>query len=121
MFPHGATPSVLICGDYEYLLFETCAGDLVWVQHTGVKDRHGKEIYEGDVVRYMDYDAIDFFDTKPSLVETEKIQVVEWCEGCYFDPLLNTLRGVDNVHTSDLVFEIIGKIYENPELEERLT
>ncbi len=65
-----------------------------WVvmQYTGLKDKNGKEIYEGDILQNISF--------------KECIGVMEWLEkdACFtrFYPLFN--------------FEIIGNIYENPEL-----
>ena len=67
------------------------------MQFTGLKDKNGKEIYEGDVVRY-------------SANKEEHISEVVYIESFF---------GVEK-HTGILSsfypIEIIGNIYENPEL-----
>lgn len=66
-------------------------------QFTGLKDRHGKEIYEGDILSDdLDIDAVCFWDGSFCLNKPN-----EYIE-------LSTLPMVE--------YEIIGNIYENPEL-----
>ncbi len=70
------------------------------MQYTGLKDKHGKEIYEGDIVT-LSYD-------------TNALGTIEWAEehgGFSID------WGSEVVYTLDVVgLKIIGNIYENPEL-----
>lgn len=81
-------------------------------QYTGLKDKNGKEIYEGDIIQ----EEIDFNSKMTDGVFT---YVVEWDS----DTLCYGLRGNDNsihdelweVNTS---VEVIGNIHENPELLE---
>ncbi|MBA7499211.1 hypothetical protein ES704_01951 [subsurface metagenome] len=73
-------------------------------EYTGLKDKNSKEIYKGDIVRH--------YDSFPS----EQNQQVVWHEhGFYFawkDGLINHRL------MSTEFFEVIGNIYENPELLE---
>jgi hypothetical protein len=76
------------------------------MQYTGLKDKNGKEIYEGDIVRIPGGYQGDYH-------EREKISVVKWEDedtaeiGFY-------LNLPECVHWKHL--EVIGNIYENPEL-----
>lgn len=78
---------------------ETCNIDLDevnLVQYTGLKDKNGKEIYEGDIVTF-----------EGSL--TDYAGIVEFKYGSY-EPFPYWRSGND--------YEVIGNIYENPELLE---
>ena len=70
------------------------------MQYTGLKDKNGKEIYEGDVCKYRE-------DTEGQIIFEDGcfwFDCTDWSEPiCIF---------------SDWEFEVIGNIHENPELLE---
>lgn len=79
------------------------------MQYTGIKDKEGKEIYDGDILRieYHDDEAPDVY-----------VGDFEFSEGCYG-------MNVQATHTHSKHFspfneqarpEVIGNIYENPDL-----
>lgn len=71
------------------------------MQYTGLKDKNGKEIYEGDI-RCGKY----YFETD----EQTRYQVMEW------DPI-NTCFYWNGPEMPEFIdTEVIGNIYENPEL-----
>lgn len=75
------------------------------LQCTGLKDKNGKLIYEGDIVR--------IFHVSGTMQGRLFTDVVEWNERrCRFD--------TENygVFDDDDVYEVIGNIYENKELLE---
>ena len=77
------------------------------MQYTGSKDKNGKEIYEVDIVLYDRNIHKD--------IDTAKFKVV-WAKDRYVLQEIKHKYYIDDV-TWELV-EVIGNIYENPELLE---
>jgi uncharacterized phage protein (TIGR01671 family) len=75
------------------------------MQYTGLKDKNGKEIYEGDVLKINLYD--DEWITK---VRNYLGTLIIDIEGCDWNT--TALSFLDD----EAETEVIGNIYENPEL-----
>ena len=92
----------IIYEDYEGFYCEEEVIPETVGQYTGLKDKNGKEIYEGDIILFN-----NFGDTLDKVV---------YSSGCFHTSgrgyLLDKIREI----------EVIGNIYENPELlEEKRT
>lgn len=81
----------------------------VLMQCTGLKDKNGKLIYEGDIVTY------EWLTPLGKVWRNDGKYIVEWLDG--FCLLSNIVR-YDIEHGTKRNVEIIGNIYENPELLE---
>lgn len=98
---------------------------MVWEQFTGLKDRNGKEVYEGDVVRIVfNQNANSYNGSNVNL--TEHICIVEYNAAMAGFCLRNTTDKTPNKHNFKVISfnhyrlrdvkEIIGNVHENPEL-----
>lgn len=75
-------------------------------QFTGLLDKNGKEIYEGDIVRYYD-------DIEDELVSSHVIYHKDSCSFCAAPTkLCGDYIGI----CAHWQFEVIGNIYNNPSL-----
>lgn len=84
------------------------------MQYTGLKDKNGKEIYEGDVVEW-DSLLADCITTEKRRIEIK--YRAEYWEYLPNDPSRGGKAGFDLPGTSNMhTLEVIGNIYENPEL-----
>ena len=82
---------------YEHTDFK----DIELMQYTGLKDKNGKEIYEGDIVKFLN-----------------GIFEVIWCNEKASFMLKNKeyKEFLNFIYENNNGMEIVGNIYENPEL-----
>jgi len=78
----------------------------ILLQYTGLKDKNGKEIYEGDVIETNGIEncekALIIFHDGVFVADFEEFDFIGW------------------EHLNGLDMTVIGNIYENPELKENV-
>jgi uncharacterized phage protein (TIGR01671 family) len=100
---------------YQWFLSGNTVLNSPVMQCTGLKDKNGKLIYEGDILR-------EYNDTISLNKSYNNIYYVEWEAGtcCFLIFYINEDMKKDIFDLSLANrFEIIGNIYENPELLEK--
>lgn len=83
--------------------------DLDLMQSTGLSDKNGKEIFEGDIVQFVDcYIETDFLCNNSG--------IVKWSQGGFTITDRFSVTMEDLLDGDSLDVKIVGNIYENPEL-----
>ena len=108
------------------LLDDEYGRDFIFTQYTGLHDKNDKEIYEGDIVKfnfqgYAKKRIEEHYEIKIDEILNDKSKIY-WCGGGWWSIEL-WIGGVvpfqhnfGNYHSDDTNIEIIGDIYQNPEL-----
>ena len=106
-----------LAGDYEYPLDKD---GIEVMQFSGLKDKSGVEIYEGDIVKWGHIEGF----IELSGVRIAVVDMSNSCDGLTFDafkPVSHRFK-IGNFmyrHSIDKCMEIIGNIHQNPELLEQ--
>ena len=94
------------------ITYMVLAEDLVLMQSTGLKDKNGKEIFEGDIIT----NGISVVDVKNH--QTLGFYTVVNGEERFFGSNTSIKDFENDVEEFSSTTKIIGNIYENPELLE---
>lgn len=89
--------------------------DIELMQYTGLKDKNGKEIYEGDIIRKLVWNEQKYMETNNGQCYSyAKIAYIEELAGFY---IVNTEEKVCwELGEDKYGIEVCGNIYDNPDL-----
>lgn len=102
-------------------------GKVIYMQYTGLKDKHGTEIFEGDILKCKCWDkrksSIDGFDPLGETPYFYRNSVIEWWRShCNLGYRLRDGKGktlmIKPSSLNAMEVEVIGNIYEHKHLLE---
>lgn len=108
---NGNMTGVFIDGDF--FLKE----EVELMQYTGLKDKNGKEIYEGDIVKFKHRDITIMASVKYGEWQESKCDEYDCSHyGYYINYKWDNYCENTGFDLYEKIVEVVGNIYENPEL-----
>lgn len=98
---------------FRFQHFDGDVEDLVFMQYTGLKDKNGKEIYEGDIIYWKDLSKASDGTLEDNVVVFWDDEHLRWSAESFSTP--NECQKLYDYSDVDEI-EVIGNIYENKEL-----
>ena len=89
-----------------YILRRESFDDVELMQYTGLKDKNGKEIYEGDILFFRDENMKYIVVWQDAAFIIKSIEIRKYSEKMYW------------LDDTEICCEIVGNIYENKKLLE---
>lgn len=81
-------------------------GDYFWMQYTGLQDKNGKDVYEGDIIYFEE----------PEFESEMLTCLVVFFEGAFCAKWRNGYITLQDANGEFDKVEILGNIYESPDL-----
>jgi len=78
---------------------------IIPMQYTGLLDKHGKEIYEGDIVNGASFNGSYAYG-----------KIIYWKDRYVIKPIGRFVEGIADLYYHVSCLEVIGNEFENPEL-----
>ena len=104
-----ATFTLLTLSDYLQRNSITNIDDFTFLRYTGLQDKNGREIYEGDIIKDLDEENLIIEFQNGSFIANGKTIIPFWS-------MLVKNELVQPAMVNSQTFEVVGNVFENPEL-----